>query len=564
MHLLSNLTSIGFVSILFNAFQSHAHQQVLRGNKLRIPEPTSPEQLVGTNWQLKEIDGLPAVPELQTLFFETESTLSGYDGCNWFDETWGALSATAESDYIGSQMLPRPKISIIDYGSSTMRYCPLTPQQMKQQNQFISALHQAAVGFSLSADKQELTLYHAIGPSSDVPIVMTRIPIPAQPHEVLIGTTWLATDIYYSDPYSEKRSNRLIVLEDHPVTMSFGKDTFFGSTGTNKYAGDITMRKFNGVSMEFQVTNVAQTSIGFKDDQDPKLLQEHAWMDIIEAASDEVVTIPYTLFDERIGDTDEFTQVLQLGSSQAPLARFVPLPEGMALDEWGEPEPIRQIATPDYQDTPLIDSPFDDDHWPDAIVHLHDFTELAGSKWMATFIHGNHLSPNHDVSLFFASDTRIVGHGGCNDFDASWEMAFGIDIPPAFIVDHFVSSKMFCEGVIGQTEKDFFHILHRHPVVYDIDVDELTLWDTVIDKDGRKVLKNILAKFTNTNVSSWGGQSLVGMTGEEAKASIQAINRTLEVHIVPEGSMMTADYILNRVRIFVDKNGKVAREPQRG
>ena len=550
---LSKLTSIGFVSILFNAFQSHAHQQLLRGNKLRIPEPTSPEQLVGTNWQLKEIDGVRAVPELQTLFFETESTLSGYDGCNWFSEaSWGALSATAESDYIGSQMLPRPKISIIDHGMSTMRYCSLTPEQREQQQRFMSALHQAAVGFSLSADEQELTLYQAFGRSSDVPIVMTRIPIPAQPHEVLIGTSWLATDIYYSDPYSEKRSNRLIVLEDHPVTMSFGKDTFFGSTGTNKYAGDITMRKFNGVSMEFQVTNVAQTSIGFMDDQDPQLLQEHAWMDIIQAASDaidEVVTIPYTLFDERIGDTDEFTQVLLLGSSQAPLARFVPLPEGMALDEWGEPEPIRQIATPDYKDTPLID---------------HDFTELAGSKWMATYIHGNHLSPNHDVSLFFASDTRIVGHGGCNDFDASWEMAFGIDIPPAFIVDHFVSSKMFCEGVIGQTEKDFFHILHRHPVVYDIDVDELTLWDTVIDKDGRKVLKNILAKFTNTNVSSWGGQSLVGMTGEEAKAEIMAINPTLEVHIVPEGSMMTADYRLNRVRIFVDKNGKVAREPQRG
>ena len=119
----------------------------------------------------------------------------------------------------------------------------------------MSALRQKAIAFSLSADEQELTLYQAIGGSPDLPIVMTRIPIPAQPHLMLIGTSWLATGIVYSN----SKSNELQpVLENHPVTMSFEgeTETFFGSTGTNEYVGDITMRKFNGVSMEFQVTNV--------------------------------------------------------------------------------------------------------------------------------------------------------------------------------------------------------------------------------------------------------------------------------------------------------------------
>ena len=237
-------------------------------------------------------------------------------------------------------------------------------------------------------------------------------------------------------------------------------------------------------------------------------------MDIIEAASDEIVTIPYTLFDERIGDTDEWTQVLILGSFQAPLARFVPLQEDMTLGEWGEPikqieSPLddREDTTPDYLDTPLTDSPFDGDNWQDAIVHQnHDATELAGSNWIATKIRGTHTSPNHEVLLFFASDTRLEGHGGCNGFDASWDMLSGIDFLQLqqFSVEEFVSTFRFRKGVIGQTEMDFFNGLQQGPVVYDIDVDELTLWDTVIGEDGRQARGNILAKFTNAHVPNFG------------------------------------------------------------
>jgi hypothetical protein len=54
------------------------------------------------------------------------------------------------------------------------------------------------------------------------------------------------------------------------------------------------------------------------------------------------------------------------------------------------------------------------------------------------------------------------------------------------------------------------------------------------------------------------------MTGEKAMAVIEAINPSLQVQVIPEGSMMTADHRLDRVRIFVGEDDNVTREPQRG
>jgi hypothetical protein len=144
-------------------------------------------------------------------------------------------------------------------------------------------------------------------------------------------------------------------------------------------------------------------------------------------------------------------------------------------------------------------------------------------------------------------------------------MLFGIDFLPQFMVDDLVSSKMYCEGKVGKTEIEFFNGLQQGPTIYETSSGgELTLWDTVEGDDGRQTRGDLIAKFQNAHVPNWGGRSLVGMTGEEAKAEIEAINPSLDVHTVPEGSMVTADWRLNRVRIWVDKNGNVAREPQRG
>ncbi|KAL3778781.1 hypothetical protein HJC23_002687 [Cyclotella cryptica] len=69
---------------------------------------------------------------------------------------------------------------------------------------------------------------------------------------------------------------------------------------------------------------------------------------------------------------------------------------------------------------------------------------------------------------------------------------------------------------------------------------------------------------TRETTTKWPELSLVGMTGEEAQNAIRAVDDTLEVRIVPEGSMVTMDYRLDRVRIYVDEENRVVRQPKRG
>ena len=54
------------------------------------------------------------------------------------------------------------------------------------------------------------------------------------------------------------------------------------------------------------------------------------------------------------------------------------------------------------------------------------------------------------------------------------------------------------------------------------------------------------------------------MTGDEAKKEINDADPSLLVQIIPDGSMMTMDYSESRVRIFVDGDGKVVRQPNKG
>lgn len=61
--------------------------------------------------------------------------------------------------------------------------------------------------------------------------------------------------------------------------------------------------------------------------------------------------------------------------------------------------------------------------------------------------------------------------------------------------------------------------------------------------------------------SSWPEKNLVGMTGEEAKIEVTSVDPTLHIEILPQDAMVTEDYREDRVRIFVDPEGKVARQP---
>ena len=63
---------------------------------------------------------------------------------------------------------------------------------------------------------------------------------------------------------------------------------------------------------------------------------------------------------------------------------------------------------------------------------------------------------------------------------------------------------------------------------------------------------------------AWPEKDMVGWIGEDAKAAILAEQSTLRVIIVPQDSMLTMDYSEDRVRILVDENGKVVRQPRIG
>lgn len=56
----------------------------------------------------------------------------------------------------------------------------------------------------------------------------------------------------------------------------------------------------------------------------------------------------------------------------------------------------------------------------------------------------------------------------------------------------------------------------------------------------------------------------VGEDGETVKAEIEQENPKLKVQILPYGSMVTMDFRTDRVRIFVDGDGKVVTTPTIG
>jgi hypothetical protein len=63
-------------------------------------------------------------------------------------------------------------------------------------------------------------------------------------------------------------------------------------------------------------------------------------------------------------------------------------------------------------------------------------------------------------------------------------------------------------------------------------------------------------------VSSWPG--LVGVSSQQAQQTIAKERPDLNIFIVPEGSIVTTDYRLDRVRVIVDNAGKVVDPPTTG
>lgn len=67
---------------------------------------------------------------------------------------------------------------------------------------------------------------------------------------------------------------------------------------------------------------------------------------------------------------------------------------------------------------------------------------------------------------------------------------------------------------------------------------------------------------SNREPKTW--TELVGMKGEEAEKKIKEDMPTAKTHIIPQDSFVTMDFRTDRVRIFVDHSGKVARPPSIG
>jgi len=62
--------------------------------------------------------------------------------------------------------------------------------------------------------------------------------------------------------------------------------------------------------------------------------------------------------------------------------------------------------------------------------------------------------------------------------------------------------------------------------------------------------------------ASW--PELVGQQGETAAAALRSERPELHVMVVPEGSMVTMDHRMDRVRVFVGPSGAVAKPPKLG
>jgi heat shock protein HslJ len=156
--------------------------------------------------------------------------------------------------------------------------------------------------------------------NDDMPaMILTRIPRPIQPHERLIGTKWIATDIRGLHTRNTLRP----VLEDVSMTLSFSRDEISGNAGCNQFFGDI----LSMTSTTFEVADYMSMSAMHCGKR--IMEQEHAFMSIIENPSG----LEYTISHARVGD--EWTQVLELnGPGYSIAARFVPFVAEEEIDSY--------------------------------------------------------------------------------------------------------------------------------------------------------------------------------------------------------------------------------------
>lgn len=99
--------------------------------------------------------------------------------------------------------------------------------------------------------------------------------------------------------------------------------------------------------------------------------------------------------------------------------------------------------------------------------------------------------------------------------------------------------------------------------LFDGSSDKLRRGSLVVNtKSSHVVEAGFLVMTSSEKKTAW--PELVGMAGDEAKTLLESQVTDKQISIVPSDRMVTMDYRVDRIRIFVDKDGKVERAPQLG
>jgi len=82
--------------------------------------------------------------------------------------------------------------------------------------------------------------------------------------------------------------------------------------------------------------------------------------------------------------------------------------------------------------------------------------QLAGTVWVAEYIHGNPVVDASHTSMVFTTEGKVSGRGGCNNFTGSYILKDGkISFPPMA-----VTMKM-CAPALSKQEYNFFQSLDK-------------------------------------------------------------------------------------------------------
>lgn len=370
------------------------------------------DELLGTSWAVthlayaEDTDGemTPVLEDSPATVTFSETAMSGYvsgnAGCNYIT---GFVTITSSSLEFTNTLI-------------TQMWC--FDEEVSNQEYALFAVFRDSVPYKITITDEEdqvLTLYHDETGEPIARLVPLPEPTPNNDNngeDVLLGTSWAATDIFYTDDGKMRP-----VLEDYPATVIFSNHhTVIGYAGCNQFEGDVTMTSTT------LVFDTPRTNMGCSNDV---MQQEHAFGDAIFWQRN--FTVQYEITST--GDEDEVLLLYNDNTGELT-ARLVPLPEPTLVEsEW-------------------------------------EVNGVPHSLWMA----------DQPLTLSFDDESNFSGHSGCNSFSGEWEeMTEEGDGQPLFLTKNMRVTKKLChfddeeqeQGVMEQEQK-FLGALRQDVVAYEI------------------------------------------------------------------------------------------------